>query len=288
MDPAQYGFYQQSGNQVMGNQPLSATYGGHVSLQIQNGPNYYAYPPAAPYQGQYYGPQGPYVPAYHMPAPFQHPAHAVPPAAPFAYQASNAIGMQAPPQFPVQACAAHPGSPCEFSDRFQGEDQQAYRALCNDLYQCHGRSCFFVGEDVTRKAIAVYRSGTEKKAHGYFRRRAQKNKSQRKQRASEADAKREAKSQREDFTQAIVGRVEAERAPQAQQAATFRAPPSNANMPAPGQGAGPAMQQPYFQNAVQQPADQMQPQAPHQGDDFVFDPEFDFDMSNGPIPAGLD
>jgi hypothetical protein len=69
MDPSQYGFYQQSGNQIMGNQPLSATSGGHVSQHFHSGGIYYGYPPAAPYQGQYHDPQGSYVVRYRQPLP---------------------------------------------------------------------------------------------------------------------------------------------------------------------------------------------------------------------------
>jgi hypothetical protein len=240
MDASQYNFSQQSGNQVMGDQPLSATSGGHVSQHFNSGPIFYGYLPAAPYQGQNYGPQGPYVPAFYMPTPVQQSAYAVPPAAPFAYQASNAIGMQVQQQFPVQASAAHPGSTCQFSALFEGQHQQAYRALCNDVHQRHGRSCAFVGEDTTRKAIADYTSGEASKAWGDFRRRAQKTVSQRGQRAKKAAAKQKLSPQ----------------------------------------------------NAVQQPADQVQPQAPHQGNALTVDPTVDPDllykMRIGPYPGDFD
>jgi hypothetical protein len=285
MDQAPYSYYQQSGNQVMGDQLLSATSGGHVSLQIHNGGTYYTtHQPTAPYQGQNYGPQGSYVPAFSMPAPVQRPAYVVPPAtsftyqagnttgmqvpqqfpvqgyavppvAPFAYQASNAIGMQAPQQSPVQTSAAHPGRPCRFWGCFQGEDQDVYRELCNYTYQRSGKCCSLVGIDVTRKTIATYKSGVtdipakdqaiQEKAKDDFHRRAQRTSSQKPIRKRKAAAKREAKSQGEAHTSAIKDQL----------------------------------MQPSPQSMVQQPADQLQPQAPHQGDDFVFDPNFVFDSN---------
>jgi hypothetical protein len=235
----QYSNYQQYDSQNMGYQHMGPTYGGHVSMQIQNGPNYYGHPLAAPYQGQYYAPQGSYVSGYYTPSPVQ-PTYVVPPTAPITYQTGYPIGMQVPQQFPVQASAAHPGSPCQFSAFFEGQDQQAYRALCNDVHQRHGRSCAFVGEDVTRKAIADYNSGKASKAHGDFRRRAQKTVSQREQRAKKAAAK----------------------------------------------------QKPSLQSAVQQPADQVQPQAPHQGNaltvDSTVDPDLLYKMRIGPYPGDFD
>jgi hypothetical protein len=53
-----------------------------------------------------------------------------------------------------------------------------------------------------------------------------------------------------------------------------------------------AKQKPSLQSAVQQPADQVQPQAPHQGNALTVDPTVDpdllYNMRIGPYPGDFD